>query len=143
MKKILYSFFIITIFCGIIFLFYGNKNNKHVVKTDIKCDLNIKDCEILQNNEVIKFSFSPRPIRPIIPTSLKITGLDNLNEPSVVIKGVNMNMGEINADLIKKGKTYETTVVFNSCVDNMLYEIQIFEKNKFTGIKMQVIMPVR
>lgn len=54
-----------------------------------------------------------------------------------------MNMGEINADLIKKGKTYETTVVFNSCVDNMLYEIQIFEKNKFTGIKMQVIMPVR
>lgn len=143
MKKILYSFFIIIIFCGIIFLFYGNKNNKHVVKTDITCDLNIKDCEILQNNEVIKFSFSPRPIRPIIPTSLKITGLDNLNEPSVVIKGVNMNMGEINADLIKKGKTYETTVVFNSCVDNMLYEIQIFEKNKFTGIKMQVIMPVR
>ena len=143
MKKILYSFFIITIFCGIIFLFYGNKNNKRVVKTDIKCDLNIKDCEILQNNEVIKFSFSPRPIRPIIPTSLKITGLDNLNKPSVVIKGVNMNMGEINADLIKKGKTYETTVVFNSCVDNMLYEIQIFEKNKFTGIKMQVIMPVR
>ena len=143
MKKILYSFFIITIFCGIIFLFYGNKNNKNVVKTDIKCDLNIKDCEILQNNEVIKFSFSPRPIRPIIPTSLKITGLDNLNKPSVVIKGVNMNMGEINADLIKKGKTYETTVVFNSCVDNMLYEIQIFEKNKFTGIKMQVIMPVR
>lgn len=133
----------ICVFVGVIFSLKQGENAAVKLTSD-GCQLNLQDCEIPYNGALIKASFFPKPVRAMAPTTLKLSGLNgDFKHLNAVIKGVNMNMGVIKSDFVLKGSVFETNVVFNSCVNDMLYEIEIFDEDKPLGLSMQLIIAVQ
>ena len=75
------------------------------------------------------------------PNTLKISNLEgNFTNLNAKIKGVNMNMGTITANFIKKDEIYEGELIFSSCYKDMLYEISFFDDKKPLNLKVFVVI---
>lgn len=135
MKKNLFILIILLCFIGC--------NEKKDIKTqfDLSCYLNIENCEISYKNKQVLFSFSNKPVRAMIPNTLKILNLEgNFTNLNAKIKGVNMNMGTIKTNFIKKDEIYEGELIFSSCYKDMLYEISFFDDKKPLNLKVFVVI---
>lgn len=135
MKKNLFILIILLCFIGC--------NEKKDIKTqfDLSCYLNIENCEISYKNKQVLFSFSNKPVRAMTPNTLKISNLEgNFTNLNAKIKGVNMNMGTIKANFIKKDEIYEGELIFSSCYKDMLYEISFFDDKKPLNLKVFVVI---
>ncbi|CAD7289119.1 hypothetical protein [Campylobacter suis] len=143
MKK--YYALLVAITIGALsFVFFSNKTSvtssfsaSQNKLEPLKCDLNVKPCEVIYNNKSIKFDFLDDKITPMQELTLIISGLDKLNfhSPSLQIYGLNMNMGNINAKLAKQDENFISNIVLSSClIDVMRYRLEVLEQGRKTGL---------
>ena len=132
------NFFLILV---ILFGFVGCDKKEKKTQFDLSCYLNIEDCEVAYSGKKVLFSFSNKPVRAMIPNTLKISNLEgNFTSLNAKIKGVNMNMGTIKANFIKNGEIYKGELIFSSCYKDMLYEISFFDDKKPLNLKVFVVI---
>ncbi|AGZ81346.1 hypothetical protein [Campylobacter fetus] len=118
------------------FLYYMGKDyptsTPQVKEASISCDLNVEDCDIDTKLGNVTFSFYPRPLVGMAPTTLKISGLpQNIKDPNVRIYGLNMQMGVISAPLVKQGSSYSANIVISLCVvSRMEYRLEVLSGDK-------------
>lgn len=132
-----------NLFILVILLYFIGCNERKDMKTqfDLSCYLNIENCEISYKDKQVLFSFSNKPVRAMTPNTLKISNLEgNFTNLNAKIKGINMNMGTIKANFIKKDEIYEGELIFSSCYKDMLYEISFFDDKKPLNLKVFVVI---
>ena len=138
MKKIIFLFFCIFSFAfyflckSFNFLDFSLKDSE---LSPLSCNLNIKDCEYNFNDQKIKISLNPRPIRSLENIRLNVENLNYNTNLKIKIYGLNMYMGDIIYDLIQnKEKVYYGNIILNSSLLNtMRFRAEIFENDKYTG----------
>lgn len=141
MKKKLVIFTILFTVMALFLLILNKKEKDIKTEFNLDCYLNIENCEISYKNRQVLFSFSNKPVRAMTPNTLKISNLEgNFTNLNAKIKGVNMNMGTIKANFIKKGEIYEGELIFSSCYKDMLYEISFFDDKKPLNLKVFVVI---
>lgn len=97
-------------------------------KKELKCSIN-KDEFCIKDK--IKYSLKNRPIRFMQESVLFIEGLKNYDNLNIRIYGLNMDMGVLKAQAVKKGKDYEVEFLLNFCfVKDMRYRIELFNGEK-------------
>lgn len=132
------NFFLILV---ILFGFVGCDKKEKKTQFDLSCYLNIEDCEVAYSGKKVLFSFSNKPVRAMTPNTLKISNLEgNFTNLNAKIKGVNMNMGTLKTNFIKKDEIYEGELIFSSCYKDMLYEISFFDDKKPLNLKVFVVI---
>ncbi|MBZ7987133.1 hypothetical protein [Campylobacter canadensis] len=95
---------------------------------ELKCSIN-KDEFCIKDN--IKYSLKNRPIRFMQESILFIEGLKNYDNLNIRIYGLNMDMGVLKAQAVKKDKIYEVEFLLNFCfVKDMRYRIELFNGEK-------------
>lgn len=135
MKKNLFILVILLCFIGC--------NERKDIKTEfsLDCYLNIENCEISYKDKQVLFSFSNKPVHAMTPNTLKISNLEgNFTNLNAKIKGLNMNMGTLKTNFIKKDEIYEGELIFSSCYKDMLYEISFFDDKKPLNLKVFVVI---
>ncbi|MDU5326245.1 hypothetical protein [Campylobacter ureolyticus] len=141
MKKKLVIFTILFTVVALFLLTFNKKEKNIKTEFNLDCYLNIENCEISYKNKQVLFSFSNKPVRAMIPNTLKISNLEgNFTSLNAKIKGVNMNMGTIKANFIKNGEIYKGELIFSSCYKDMLYEISFFDDKKPLNLKVFVVI---
>ena len=141
MKKKLVIFTILFTVMALFLLIFNKKEKDIKTEFSLDCYLNIENCEISYKNRQVLFSFSNKPDRAMTPNTLKISNLEgNFTNLNAKIKGVNMNMGTIKANFIKKDEIYEGELIFSSCYKDMLYEISFFDDIKPLNLKVFVVI---
>ncbi|EAI3886499.1 hypothetical protein Q4Y15_000803 [Campylobacter fetus] len=124
------------------FLYYMGKDysvpKSQVKEAYIACDLNIEECDVDTKLGNVTFSFYPRPLVGMAPTTLKISGLpQNIKDPNVRIYGLNMEMGVISAPLTKQGSSYTANIVISLCViSRMEYRLEVLSGDKPLGVSI-------
>ncbi|WP_304342516.1 hypothetical protein [Campylobacter ureolyticus] len=132
-----------NLFILVILLYFIGCNERKDMKTqfDLSCYLNIENCEISYKDKQVLFSFSNKPVRAMTPNTLKISNLEgNFTNLNAKIKGLNMNMGTLKTNFIKKDEIYEGELIFSSCYKDMLYEISFFDDEKPLNLKVFVVI---
>lgn len=146
MKKYMAIFSVILVLVGAWFFIVNksevkkNKVNVSELGSHINCHLNIENCIYEYNDKNVEVSLTPKPLRAMVPTTLRVKNLGNFENLSIALKGINMNMGEIRSNFVKKGDTYEATVMFTSCVEDMLYEGSLYSNSKPIGFKFELLL---
>lgn len=141
MKKVLITLILLLIMLlGGIFLF--NKKEQSIdLTSDLTCHLGIQDCEFNYDNKKVKISITPKPLRAMVPTTVRVIGVkQNFKNLNVEIKGLNMNMGIIKTNFIKKGDDYEAILSFNACSTDMVYNMKFFDDNNPIGLEAKFVM---
>lgn len=139
-KLILILAFLIIIFGG--FFWFMNKPDTKELGSHLSCNLNVKNCIQQFNSKDVEISLTPKPLRAMIPTTLRLKNLGEYENLSVIIRGVNMNMGEIKSEFVKKGNIYESNVMFTACAGDMLYEGVIYSNGKPIGFKFEFMLKI-
>lgn len=141
MKKKLVIFTILFTVVALFLLAFNKKEKDIKTEFSLDCYLNIENCEISYKDKQVLFSFSNKPVHAMTPNTLKISNLEgNFTSLNAKIKGVNMNMGTIKANFIKKDEIYEGELIFSSCYKDMLYEISFFDDIKPLNLKVFVVI---
>lgn len=141
MKKKLVIFTILFTVMALFLLILNKKEKDIKTEFSLDCYLNIENCEISYKDKQVLFSFSNKPVRAMTPNTLKISNLEgNFTNLNAKIKGVNMNMGTITANFIKKDEIYEGELIFSSCYKDMLYEISFFDDKTPLNLKVFVVI---
>ena len=100
----------------------------------LKCDLNKEDCTLDVNGTKISFSIYPKPIMPMVPTSIKISGLEVKNLKAKIYS-LDMNMGIFNVEFKKMGSFYVGNFTLNACsMGVMRYRLELFDDEKDLNI---------
>lgn len=134
---------IIAIIAAFVILFtQGKSTSVSKLGSHLTCHLNVEDCSYIYNDKQVDVSLSPKPLRAMVPTTLRVKNLGEFENLSVVIKGVNMDMGEIRADFVKKGDTYEAMVMFSACVGDMLYEGVLYSNLEPINFKFELLLGI-
>ncbi|MBR8465715.1 hypothetical protein KDE13_05000 [Campylobacter sp. faydin G-140] len=147
MKKILILIISLIFISGIFATWYVIKSSKSEDSLEfanfsttlepLSCDMNIQPCEVSFGTNKFIFELEPRPIYPMKPINLKISGAVKLNlkEPSLDIYGLNMNMGVIKAKLEPRGDDLVANIVLSACVINVMrYRFDVLSDGKKTGL---------
>lgn len=144
MKKIL-IIIISAVFLGMIFALVAINYKKESVKVvknfklnPLICSLNLQSCETNFNDEKVTFDISPKPVRFMEKTTIKISNLKtDYHNLTLKIYGVNMNMGTITTKLHKKENHYEAVVALSSCLlITMRYRAEIFNNDSSIGLSI-------
>lgn len=141
MKKVLITLILLLVMLlGGIFLF--NKKEQSIdLTSDLTCHLGIQDCEFDYKDRKVKISITPKPLRAMVPTTIKLSGLnENFTNLNVKVEGLNMDMGIIKADFIQKGEIYEGILSFNACSTDMVYNMKFFDGNNPIGLEAKFVM---
>lgn len=148
MKKniFIFAFIFSIIILYIIFDFYILDGTRLTTKTSsasIKntCDLNLKDCIYIFNNEKILISVNPKPIKALNTNKIKITIKSNkiYNDLKLRVYGINMFMGITEINLYKiKDNTFEGNIILSSCTkDLMRFKADVLENDKLTDFSFE------
>ena len=141
MKKKLVIFTILFTVVTLFLLAFNKKEKDMKTQFDLSCYLNIENCEISYKDKQVLFSFSNKPVHAMTPNTLKISNLEgNFTNLNAKIKGLNMNMGTLKTNFIKKDEIYEGELIFSSCYKDMLYEISFFDDKKPLNLKVFVVI---
>lgn len=142
------NFFLIVIFAifsGVIFALvmvdYTREDVKVVKDFELNplvCSLNLQSCETEFQGEKVSFDISPKPVRFMEKTTIKISNLKgNYENLTLKIYGVNMNMGTITTKLNKIENGYEAVVALSSCLlVTMRYRAEIFNNDSSIGLSI-------
>lgn len=127
--------FFILFAIGLLLYFYNNNHDKKraLIKelTPLSCDLNLKDCDVFYKNSTVKFSVSSRPIVAMQEFDLIISGLDNCEDMSAKIYGLNMYMGSIVPKFKKQNNLCVAKTVLSTCtLKTMRFRIELFRGKK-------------
>lgn len=100
------------------------------------CDLNAHACVASLKGKEIKFDVTPKPLYPMSPFTLRVTGLgEGYKALNVRIYGLNMDMGVVRAELERRGSTYMGQIVLSSCVTEVMnYRMEIYDGDKPLGV---------
>ncbi|NLY03943.1 MAG: hypothetical protein GXZ15_03795 [Campylobacter sp.] len=141
MKKVLLALSIVLFLVG---CDSKTNNNRQIseVGAHLTCHLNIEDCTQEFNGKTTEISFTPKPIRAMMPTTLRITNLGDYENLSVIVSGVNMDMGKIHANFVKKGDVHEANIMFSACVGDMLYEGVLYNDKEPIGYKFEIVIGI-
>lgn len=104
--------------------------------TPLPCDMNEQhSCGVEFRGKTVKFSLSPKPVYTMQPTLVRIEGLEGFKNPSLEIRGINMDMGVIKADVEKRDSTYISNIVLSACLINIMrYRFEVLENGKKSGL---------
>ncbi|QOQ87343.1 hypothetical protein [Campylobacter corcagiensis] len=125
------------------FFWFINKPSKFNAKelgAHLSCHINIEDCSVKFGQKDVEISLNPKPLKVMIPTTLRLKNLGEYENLSVILKGVNMNMGKIESRFVKNGGIYEANVIFSACVGDMLYEGVLYSNGKPIGFKFEFLL---
>lgn len=132
---------IFGILIAILLVFGCSDSKKEANLQNGECDLNLQNCVVKFGEKSVEISLEPKPLRSMVPLSLRINGLDGeYKNLKAHIYGLNMDMGTIKADLIKKGGVYIGNIVVSSCVTTMKYRLELFESDKSLGISVDFVL---
>ncbi|MSN95932.1 hypothetical protein F1B92_01770 [Campylobacter sp. FMV-PI01] len=142
MKKIVSFLFIVAIFAGWKIYNTFDKTPSTLPELNLKCHLSIEDCVYNYQGALINVSLTPKPLRAMNQTLLKISGLTpNLNLKAK-IKGTNMYMGEINVDFSYQNGNYEGIVIFSNCIHDMIYRVEFFNEDIALNFSFDIFLRV-
>ena len=104
--------------------------------TPLPCDMNEQhSCGVEFRGKTVKFSLSPKPVYTMQPTLVRIEGLEGFKNPSLEIRGINMDMGVIKADVEKRDNAYTSNIVLSACLINIMrYRFEVLENGKRSGL---------
>ena len=104
--------------------------------TPLPCDMNEQhSCGVEFRGKTVKFSLSPKPVYTMQPTLVRIEGLEVFKNPSLEIRGINMDMGVIKADVEKRDNAYISNIVLSACLINIMrYRFEVLENGKRSGL---------
>lgn len=104
--------------------------------TPLPCDMNEQhSCGVEFRGKTVKFSLSPKPVYTMQPTLVRIEGLEGFKNPSLEIRGINMDMGVIKADVEKRDSAYISNIVLSACLINIMrYRFEVLENGKKSGL---------
>jgi len=104
--------------------------------TPLPCDMNEQhSCGVEFRGKTVKFSLSPKPVYTMQPTLVRIEGLEGFKNPSLEIRGINMDMGVIKADIEKRDNAYISNIVLSACLINIMrYRFEVLENGKRSGL---------
>ena len=104
--------------------------------TLLPCDMNEQhSCGVEFRGKTVKFSLSPKPVYTMQPTLVRIEGLEGFKNPSLEIRGINMDMGVIKADVEKRDNAYISNIVLSACLINIMrYRFEVLENGKRSGL---------
>ena len=104
--------------------------------TPLPCDMNEQhSCGVEFRGKTVKFSLSPKPVYTMQPTLVRIEGLEGFKNPSLEIRGINMDMGVIKADVEKRDSAYISNIVLSACLINIMrYRFEVLENGKRSGL---------
>lgn len=104
--------------------------------TPLPCDMNEQhSCGVEFRGKTVKFSLSPKPVYTMQPTLVRIEGLEGFKNPSLEIRGINMDMGVIKADVEKRDNAYISNIVLSACLINIMrYRFEVLENGKKSGL---------
>ena len=125
----------------VVLLMSGCGEEKAINLQNGECDLNLQNCVVKFGEKSVEISLEPKPLRSMVPLSLRINGLDGeYKNLKAHIYGLNMDMGTIKADLAKKGEIYIGNIVVSSCVTTMKYRLELFDGEKSLGISVDFVL---
>lgn len=98
----------------------------------VACELNQSECELDTKEGKITLSFEPRPIRPMVESTLVVKGLKGVKKPRVHIYGLSMYLGHLREDLEPNSAgQLETGVMIAPCDDEkMVFALEILDDEK-------------
>lgn len=104
--------------------------------TPLPCNMNEQhSCGVEFRGKTVKFSLSPKPVYTMQPTLVRIEGLEGFKNPSLEIRGINMDMGVIKADVEKRDNAYISNIVLSACLINIMrYRFEVLENGKKSGL---------
>ena len=104
--------------------------------TPLPCDMNEQhSCGVELRGKTVNFSLSPKPVYTMQPTLVRIEGLEGFKNPSLEIRGINMDMGVIKADVEKRDNAYISNIVLSACLINIMrYRFEVLENGKKSGL---------
>lgn len=93
------------------------------------CELNESECELLTKEGKITLSFEPRPIKPMVESTIVIKGLKGVKKPRVHIYGLSMYLGHLKQDLEPNEKgELEAVVMLAPCDDEkMVFALEVLD----------------
>ncbi|MBZ7981842.1 hypothetical protein AVBRAN12640_04745 [Campylobacter sp. RM12640] len=108
------------------------KIDENYLNTPLKCSINKDICEKDFKGRKISFEIINRPIRFMEETKLIIKGLPKYDNLNLKLYGLNMDMGVINAELIRLDNgDYESEFVVSTCLlSTMRYRLELFNNDK-------------
>lgn len=95
----------------------------------VACELNESECELGTKEGKITLSFEPRPIRPMVESTVVIKGLKGVKKPRVHIYGLSMYLGHLMEDLKPNEKgELEAGVMIAPCDDKkMVFALEVLD----------------
>lgn len=95
----------------------------------VACELNESECELGTKEGKITLSFEPRPIRPMVESTVVIKGLKGVKKPRVHIYGLSMYLGHLMEDLKPNEKgELEAGVMIAPCDDEkMVFAVEVLD----------------
>ncbi|MBZ7992783.1 MULTISPECIES: hypothetical protein [unclassified Campylobacter] len=124
---------VVLIFLALFFIACDDeKIDENYLNTPLKCSINKDVCEKDFKGRKISFEIINRPIRFMEETKLIIKGLPKYDNLNLKLYGLNMDMGVINAELIRLDNgDYESEFVVSTCLlSTMRYRLELFNNDK-------------
>ncbi|MBT0879708.1 MULTISPECIES: hypothetical protein [unclassified Campylobacter] len=124
---------VVLIFLALFFIACDDeKIDENYLNTPLKCSINKDICEKDFKGRKISFEIINRPIRFMEETKLIIKGLPKYDNLNLKLYGLNMDMGVINAELIRLDNgDYESEFVVSTCLlSTMRYRLELFNNDK-------------
>lgn len=124
---------VVLIFLALFFIACDDeKIDENYLNTSLKCSINKDICEKDFKGRKISFEIINRPIRFMEETKLIIKGLPKYDNLNLKLYGLNMDMGVINAELIRLDNgDYESEFVVSTCLlSTMRYRLELFNNDK-------------
>ncbi|MBZ7983858.1 hypothetical protein [Campylobacter sp. RM12647] len=124
---------VVLIFLALFFIACDDeKIDENYLNTPLKCSINKDICEKDFEGRKISFEIINRPIRFMEETKLIIKGLPKYDNLNLKLYGLNMDMGVINAELIRLDNgDYVSEFVVSTCLlSTMRYRLELFNNDK-------------
>lgn len=124
---------VVLIFLALFFIACDDeKIDENYLNTPLKCSINKDICEVSFKGKQVSFEILNRPIRFMEETKLIIKGLPKYDNLNLKLYGLNMDMGVINAELIRLDNgDYESEFVVSTCLlSTMRYRLELFNNDK-------------
>ncbi|WP_267524620.1 hypothetical protein [Campylobacter sp. MG1] len=124
---------VVLIFLALFFIACDDeKIDENYLNTPLKCSINKDICEKDFKGRKISFEIINRPIRFMEETKLIIKGLPKYDNLNLKLYGLNMDMGVINAELVRLDNgDYVSEFVVSTCLlSTMRYRLELFNNDK-------------
>lgn len=93
------------------------------------CELNESVCQVSSKYGELTISIEPRPIKPMVESTLIVKGLEKAKEPKIHIYGITMYLGHLKENLEKnKNGDLEAAIMIAPCDEvEMVFSLEIID----------------